>query len=409
MGSPSRPQPLDTSLAGLGISGTSNGSQATIECSNTDGLSGTTEHLNSTTGINGGSSVNGTSTVNGHSPANGHSMANGHLNDNSAKVLNVLITGGSSGIGRSLVLRFARAGHRVLFTFFSNTAGAREVISLCDGSNAESACPPSPLLSSAPKFSLDAAKSSVFTSQNGLVSAVFLDQGSHASISDLASHARSFFPSIDVLINNAALGSKTVQTYVRLNPPTEPLPLPYAHDLALLRVNTLGPIWLTSSLSTLFAEKARIIMIGSVGGNTSIFPEYRTSDLASKSALGYAARHLAARWMGPCDGGAWGPEGYSEIDGQSSESERPDGRNWTILTIAPGATETTMFRASNPTTLSNSTSTFPPRGRMIAPEEVADLVYYCATEKSAEILHGSVIDASLGLGSRAGVQTERVR
>ncbi len=41
--------------------------------------------------------------------------------------LNVIVTGGSCGIGRSIVTRFASEGHRVLGTFFSSRKAAEEI------------------------------------------------------------------------------------------------------------------------------------------------------------------------------------------------------------------------------------------------------------------------------------------
>ena len=40
---------------------------------------------------------------------------------------NVLITGGSRGIGRACVEYFVKLGHRVFFTYNKNTAAAEEV------------------------------------------------------------------------------------------------------------------------------------------------------------------------------------------------------------------------------------------------------------------------------------------
>lgn len=355
------------------------------------------------------------------------------------------------------MLRFAGAGHRVFFTFFSNLAGAKEVVDLCAETEASATAgpghqdqdedpatlepPPSPLLSSspAPQFSLVDAQRTVYRTPGGSVTAVFLDQGEMTSIQALDDQLRAWLlphhhNTLDVLVNNAALGSKTVINYVRLkasaanlasterssttsNPtsPTDifgPLPQPHLNDVAMLRVNTLGPIWLTSHLTPYLSPRARILFIGSVGGNAGIFPEYRTSDLASKAALGYAAKHLAARWLGDTPGGAWGPEGYHH-DNNKDLANGSRERGWTVITVAPGATQTAMFKASNPNQPTNnhtaSYETFPPKGRLIEPGEIAELVYFCGVETAAEVLHGGVVDASLGLGSRWGVQTERAR
>jgi len=44
-----------------------------------------------------------------------------------------VVTGGSRGIGRAIVLRLAQAGAQVLFTYAANEAAAREVEAACEG------------------------------------------------------------------------------------------------------------------------------------------------------------------------------------------------------------------------------------------------------------------------------------
>ena len=46
-----------------------------------------------------------------------------------------------------------------------------------------------------------------------------------------------------------------------------------------------------------------------------------------------------------------------------------------------------------------------PKGRLIEPEEIANLVLFLAAVEST-YLHGAVIDASMGLGSRPGLISE---
>jgi NAD(P)-dependent dehydrogenase (short-subunit alcohol dehydrogenase family) len=41
--------------------------------------------------------------------------------------LNVFVSGGSSGIGRHIVQTLCERGHHVLFTYYSNEAGARQL------------------------------------------------------------------------------------------------------------------------------------------------------------------------------------------------------------------------------------------------------------------------------------------
>jgi NAD(P)-dependent dehydrogenase (short-subunit alcohol dehydrogenase family) len=111
---------------------------------------------------------------------------------------NVLVTGGSSGIGRAIVLQFARAGDNVWFTYRS---GADRALELIDG--------------------LDAATAS-------RVLAFEFDQGEWESHRRLAAALPG---PVDVLVNNAALGSRTVEKAAG--------PSVHEHDEALLRVNAV--------------------------------------------------------------------------------------------------------------------------------------------------------------------------
>ena len=46
-----------------------------------------------------------------------------------------------------------------------------------------------------------------------------------------------------------------------------------------------------------------------------------------------------------------------------------------------------------------------PKQRLIEPDEIADLVIFLAAESST-YMHGAIIDASMGLGSRPGLISE---
>jgi NAD(P)-dependent dehydrogenase (short-subunit alcohol dehydrogenase family) len=46
-----------------------------------------------------------------------------------------------------------------------------------------------------------------------------------------------------------------------------------------------------------------------------------------------------------------------------------------------------------------------PKGRLIEPSEIAALVHFLAGPAS-RVLHGAVLDASMGLGSRPGLMSE---
>ncbi|KAI9145468.1 hypothetical protein BKA69DRAFT_1047832 [Paraphysoderma sedebokerense] len=346
--------------------------------------------------------------------------------------LNILVIGGSSGIGLSIVHRLACSprNHRIFFTYFSNAHSSTHLRSLYPHLDIQSA---------------------------------FLDQGDFLSIlalvkkvdlwlrnpppahSNRASTATPRYSTkLDLLINNAALGSGTVKKYIQFqkskhaNSPSQSNTSPHhsnplafsfdpnhdpntnvaltlldmgmqlkqknvkqnvpdwvAEDEALLRVNALGPLWVTKALIPLMnvknvnqsvdeaIDRSSVVFIGSVGGSTSVFPQYTPSDLMSKSAVSYLSRHLAAVHT------------HTTLD---------------ILCLSPGATHTSMFESS---TLSKMTSqdrqkfvSGMPKGRLIKCDEIATCLVNMVENGLVRLLHGSVIDASMGLGVRPGLQTE---
>jgi NAD(P)-dependent dehydrogenase (short-subunit alcohol dehydrogenase family) len=332
-----------------------------------------------------------------------------------ARALRVVITGGSVGIGRAMVEAFASAGHSVLFTYLHSHESAEQL-----------------------------------TQNIPNASKARLDQGNFESVRAFASAAATWAgdEGIDVLVNNAALGSATVKRYVdhvgisrnrhgngcniksctsaiansntngnvssnvnklkcqcnghigknrngsneATRTPLDMLMRQAAEDEALLRVNALGPLWVTEALMPLLQQATRahnprrnhatVIFIGSVGGGSSAaFPEYRPSDLMGKAAVTYLSKHLAAEHV------------QDEID---------------VMCVSPGATETNMFRESTLSEVRNVPKFINgmPKRRLIQPCEIAETVRWLATSSAARVLHGSVIDASMGLAVRPGLQTE---
>ncbi|TDV41105.1 SDR family NAD(P)-dependent oxidoreductase [Actinophytocola oryzae] len=254
---------------------------------------------------------------------------------------NVLITGGSGGIGRACVRRFAEAGDRVWFTY---------------------------------RFGKDRAETLV--AETGAECAAFeLDQG------DWESHERLLeaLPGpVDVLVNNAAVGSATVVDHVE-GPEHE-------RSAAFLRINSVGPLWLIQRLLPGMLERGygKVVNIASVGGGVSVFPGFHVADGMSKAALAYLTRHLAAELV------------HSPVG---------------MFAVSPGAVETPMLEASTLAALTPeqraALEARLPGGRLLRPEEIASVVWWL-TGEHASALHGAVIDASMGLGVHPGLLTQGV-
>ncbi len=251
---------------------------------------------------------------------------------------NVLITGGSRGIGSALVTRFANAGYTVWFTYCKGKKSAQQLVDS-------------------------------FPNRN--VQAFELDLGDWMSLQNLL---QALPEPVDILINNAALGTGTVKELIQE---------PHLQDQALLQVNAVGTLWLTQEILPVMRERkyGKIIFISSVGGGITQFPGFRLADSMSKAAIAFLSKQLAAELS------------HEPID---------------IFTICPGATKTPMLEASLLNGLSaNDTQALYnslPGCRLIEPDEIAEIALFVCTEK-AKVLRGAVIDASLGLGVNPGTLT----
>ncbi len=251
----------------------------------------------------------------------------------------VLVTGGSSGIGRAVVQRFAREGDVVWLTYRHGRERAEALLAELPGEGHQ---------------------------------AFELAQGEWDSHQRLL---QSLPGPVDILINNAAVGSKTVENYA----PAEP----HLQDEAFLRINSVGPLWLIQQIVPGMRERGygKVVNIASVGGGIGQFPGFRLADGMSKAALVYLTRQLAA-----------------ELTHDPVE----------VFAVCPGAVHTPMFQASTlnaiPTEQRAAFEARLPKGRLIQPEEIADVVWWLCTEQ-ARVLHGAVLDASMGLGVHPGLLT----
>jgi NAD(P)-dependent dehydrogenase (short-subunit alcohol dehydrogenase family) len=252
---------------------------------------------------------------------------------------NVLITGGSNGIGRAAVFQFARGGDTVWFTYLAGAERAKEIVEQ-------------------------------LWSEGVQVHAFAFSQG------DWDSHERLIeqLPGpIDVLVNNAAVGSKTVEDQ-------EPGPA-HRRAAAILRINSVGPLWLTQRIVPGMIERGygKVVNVASVGGGIAPFPDFDPADGMSKAALVHLTRQLAVELA------------HSPID---------------VFGVCPGAVETDMLGASVLNRLDERTRPAflarLPKRRLIQPDEIAALIHWLSTDEAA-VLHGAVLDASLGLGLAPGM------
>lgn len=248
----------------------------------------------------------------------------------------VLVTGGTSGIGREFVDVFAKNGFEVWFTYFSDTEKPIEV-----------------------------SKSYSQTPVTGFK----LDLADYASVEALASA----LPSVpDVVIHNAGLGSKTVEKVSNT---------PQGQAEALIKVNAIGTLWLNNLLLPKMIERGsgKIILLSSVGGGVTQFPGFNYADGMSKAAIAFLGRTLGADLA------------QTGVD---------------VFTICPGATNTPMFQASTLNNLSDiqrkEVIASLPKMRLIDPREIAELGYFLTTD-AGKVLHGAVLDASMGLGVNPGL------
>jgi NAD(P)-dependent dehydrogenase (short-subunit alcohol dehydrogenase family) len=257
------------------------------------------------------------------------------------------VTGGLGGIGRACVQALLTHGARVAFTYADRRESAEDAQRIAD-------------------------------SNPQRLSAHALDLRHVASIARSLHEAHARWGGIDILINNAGVGSATVANYAND---------PGAQDSAMLTINADGALKMCQAFldlvkDTLQTTPRKIINLSSVGGGVQVFPGFRLSDGMSKAAVAFLTRQLAAELT------------HSAVD---------------VFAICPGATNTAMFQAStlNSMTADERASFIAalPKRRLIAPEEIASIIVFLASGYSTP-LHGAVIDASMGLGVRPGLITE---
>lgn len=258
------------------------------------------------------------------------------------------VTGGLGGLGRATVQALLAHGAKVAFTY----AEGQEPVAAAEE-----------LVAQAPDR----------------LSAHALDLRFFTSIKKSLTEAQEKWGRLDILVNNAAVGSATVKAYA------EDL---QEQDSVMFSINSDGALKVCQLFVDLVKSQSeakvnlKVINVSSVGGGYQAFPHFRLSDGMSKASVAFLTKCVAAA------------EVHSHVD---------------VFAICPGAMHTKMFEASvlAPMSEKERQAYFKamPKNRLIQPEELATIIVFLASQYSTP-LHGSVLDASMGLGVRPGLITE---
>jgi NAD(P)-dependent dehydrogenase (short-subunit alcohol dehydrogenase family) len=258
------------------------------------------------------------------------------------------VTGGLGGIGSACVASLIAHGCRVAFTYAEGHESATRAQTVVD---------------SAPDR----------------LSAHAIDLRSDASIRACMDAVVARWGVVNILVNAAAVGSATVRAYAD-DAATQ--------DSVMLAINADGNLkvcqaFLAAAQPTIHSVPRKLINFSSVGGGIQNFPGFRLSDGMSKAAVAFMTKQFAAELT------------QTLVD---------------VFAICPGATDTPMFHASTLQGMSAAEESefraSMPKGRLIAPVDIAHIVTFLASGYSTP-MHGAVIDASMGLGVRPGIITER--
>src|SRR5262245_33167417 len=253
-----------------------------------------------------------------------------------------LVPGGARGIGAAAVEGLLGHGARVAFTY---NRSAEQAEALCRRWREQ-------------------------------CSAHFLDLRDRGSIDRCFDEVEARWGAPHIVVQNAAAGTATVADYE---------PDPGRSDQALFEINAIGAFDICrravcSMQRAADGRQRKLINVASVGG-VQVFPSMRLADNMSKSAVVYMSRQLAAELA------------QSDID---------------VFVLCPGATDTEMFQRSTLDKLNREERerflARLPKRRLITPAEIAGVIVFLASEHST-VLHGAVLDASMGLGVHPGLLT----
>ncbi|HEV2639854.1 MAG TPA: SDR family oxidoreductase [Actinocrinis sp.] len=245
-----------------------------------------------------------------------------------------VVTGGSRGIGRAIVLRLVDDGARVIFSYREDEAAAEALVREIDEGGQAGRSGPGP---------------------RGTAVAVRADQA------DLSSLDALFAPvagGLDILVNNAAIIAPAAIRDIT----------PDLFDQAMT-VNAKFPLLAMRRAEPLLRDHGRIINISTL--NTLSSGPGIALYCASKAALEQFTKVAASEY---------GPRGI------------------TVNTVSPGATDTDLLRTANPAEALEQTAAMAALGRLGTPGDIADVVAFLAGPDSRWITGQNIgVNGGLGL------------
>lgn len=272
----------------------------------------------------------------------------------------VLVIGGSSGVGRATVERFAHGGDHVWFTYRSGRQRALALVAELSGYGRQ-------------------------------VQAFEFDQGNWSSHECLLLQLPG---PVDVLVNNATASYPTIEHYV---------PGPdHRREAALLWINSVGPLWLIRQLLPGMIDQGHgtIVNVSGTGRGDAAPPGSQVADGMSRAALASLTTCLAAEL-------AQQPIGVFAVCPRTTA---------TVCTTDTTRTANTAYPADpakvGPSTLTGlpqqrqrESAAGPPRGRVAQPAEIAEVVWWLASD-TAQVPRGAVIAAPRSPGAYPGLSAD---
>jgi 3-oxoacyl-[acyl-carrier protein] reductase len=236
------------------------------------------------------------------------------------------VTGGSRGIGQAIVSKFASEGVNVAFTYTNSEETANQL-------------------------------ASELSTKETKVMAIKADSGNTDSIRSAIKVANDALGNFDILVNNAGVAGNAM------------LPDVDIADLdRMIAVNIKGVFVATQAVVALMNDNGRIINIGSVAAERSVFPTGSVYAM-TKSAVAGLTRGIA-RDLAP--------------------------RGITANTVQPGPIETDMNPADSP--FADIIRGYVALGRYGTTSDIAELVAFLASP-SAKFITGASINIDGGLVS----------